>query len=323
MGRKRSRDFDLPPRLHRRGDRFYYVTHERRWIPLGNELAVARRKWADLECLGVGNTVRELVWGYYDAVVHVAETPASTVKQYKSFANVIDAEWGTLPGDRLTRVQIARWRDSGVARSTANGVISLLRVSYRWAMERNENLINPAVDVAFNAMDVRMRYITDDEFRAIWNAAPRWMRTAMDLSYLTALRPSDVLALRWDDVGGDRLSSRTRKTGVRLAFVVTPEVSAVLEDARERPILGLYVVANDKGRPMKIGRWQEAMKAICAKLGIEDATPRDLRAKAATDAADEGLDYQALLGHSSKRMSDRYLKLKRTRLAPTLSRNIR
>jgi integrase len=321
MGRPRTKDFDLPRRLHRRGARFYYVTEKRRWIPLGKDLNVARRKWADLECLGIGNTVRELVWSYFDAKVRGGKP--STVKQYKSFANRIEEEWGTLPADRLSRVQIARWRDSGVSQGTGNGVIALLRVAYRWAMQRSEGIEkNPAIDVDFNSMPVRERYMSDDEFRAIWNAAPQWMRTAMDLSYLTALRPSDVLALRWEDVG-ERLSSRTRKTGVRLAFAVTPEVTAILDEARQRPILGLYVVANDKGRPLGIRRWQDAMRAICAGLGIDDATPRDLRAKAATDAEEEGLDYQALLGHSSKRMSDRYLKLKRTKLAPTLSRNIR
>jgi integrase len=70
-------------------------------------------------------------------------------------------------------------------------------------------------------------------------------------------------------------------------------------------------------------RWQNVMRSICADLRIDDATRRDLRAQAATDAAAEGLDYQALLGHSSKRMSDRYLKLRRTINAPTLGRNIR
>lgn len=321
MGRKRTRDFDLPPRLHRRGARYYYVTHERRWMPLGDNLALVKRKWADLECLGVGSTVRELVWSYFDA--KVAGGKPSTVKQYRAFANAIEAEWGTLAADRLTRVQIAMWRDrDGVSKGWANGVISLLRVAYRWAMERDESLTNPAADVAFNPMPTRDRYISDDEFRAIWNAAPRWVRTAMDLSYLTALRPSDVLALRWEHVG-QTLSSRTRKTGVRLAFVVTLEVAAVLEEARQRSILGLYVVANDKGRPISLRRWQRTMQEICAGLGIEDATPRDLRAKAATDAAAEGLDYQAMLGHSSKRMSDRYLKLRRTITAPTSKRNIR
>ena len=51
MGRKRSISFDLPPRMHRRGERFYYVTgtRPRKWIALGADLNEARRKWAELE----------------------------------------------------------------------------------------------------------------------------------------------------------------------------------------------------------------------------------------------------------------------------------
>jgi integrase len=38
----------------------------------------------------------------------------------------------------------------------------------------------------------------------------------------------------------------------------------------------------------------------------------DIRAKAATDSKGEGLDYQALLGHSKRDMSDRYVKARTT-----------
>ena len=321
MGRKRTRDYDLPRRVYRRGARFYYVTVAGRWIPLGKDLAQARRKWADIECLGVGSTVRELVWSYFDA--KVAGGKAATVKQYRAYANGIDAEWGRLPADQLTRVHVARYRDRpGIGKVWGNGVISLLRVAYRWAGETNDELGNPGAGVAFNPIESRSRYLEDAEFSAIRAAGPRWMRTAMDVAYLTGLRPSDVLALRWDMVG-DRLATRTQKTGVKLAFELPPALLAVLDEARQRPILGLYVVASDKGRRIRLQRWQDTFRSACKALGIKDATPRDIRAKAATDAEAAGLDYQALLGHTSRRMSDRYLKNKRTIVAPTLKQVIR
>jgi integrase len=40
---------------------------------------------------------------------------------------------------------------------------------------------------------------------------------------------------------------------------------------------------------------------------VADAHFHDIRGKAATDAKRDGLDYQAMLGHSTKRMSDRYI----------------
>lgn len=320
MGRKRTRDFDLPPRLHRRGLSYYYVA-QGRWVPLGKDLAKAKRQWADMECLGIGSTVRELVWSYFDT--KVAGGKPATVKQYKAFANTIEKEWGTLAVDRLTRVMIVRYRDRpGVGKGWANGVISYLRVAYRWAMERDDDLTNPAEDVAFNSMPVRERYLEDYEFKPIWLAAPRWMRTAMDIAYLTGMRPGDVLRLRWDMIG-DRVGTRAEKTGVKQAFRLPQVLLDVLEDAKQRPILGLYVVANEKGRRISLRRWEDVFREVCKQVGIEDATPRDIRAKAGTDAEAEGEDYQALLGHTSRAMSDRYLKKKRTVVAPTLKRLIR
>jgi len=143
----------------------------------------------------------------------------------------------------------------------------------------------------------------------------------MDVAYLTGLRPGDVLRLRWDAIG-ERIAADVQKTKIRLAFELPPALQAVLEEARQRPIVGLFVVASDKGRPISLRRWQDTFRAVCKELGIKDATPRDIRAKAGTDAEAEGIDYQAMLGHTSRAMSDRYLKRKRTFKAPTLRRII-
>jgi integrase len=316
MGRKRTRDFDLPPRLYRRGDRFYYVTHERRWIPLGKDLARAKRLWADYECLGCAGNVSDLVDRYVSDCM--GKAAASTVRQYKAFANVIRREWPDTPADLLTPPELARFRDRS-APGWGNGVLSVLRVAYAKGVEWGWCASNPAAAVKFNAMQVRDRYLTDEEFRAIRAELPRWAQIWADLSYCTALRPSDALALRWEQVGL-ALQTRTRKTNVRQAFALDTGLREVLEAARARPILGLYVVANDKGRPMSLRRLQSAWRAACAAAGVSEAQARDVRAKAATDAKAAGLDFQAMLGHSERRMSERYVKVKGTVNAPTLRR---
>jgi integrase len=319
MGRKRLRDFDLPPRMYKRGERYYYVTHEGRWIPLGKDLEAARRKWADLECCGCSGSVADLCERYVADCM--ATSAASTRKQYKAFAKRIRLEWGQIPADLLTPPQIARWRDSGVGKGWANGVLSLLRSAYAKGVEWGWSATNPARDVAFNVMGIRDRYLTDDEFKAIREAGPQWMRSAMDLAYLTALRPSDLLALRWEQVGIG-ITNRTRKTNVWQAFTITDEVREVLEEARRRPILGLYVIATDKGQPITLHHWQDTWRTIVRKLGIEDAQIRDIRKKAATDAEREGIDYQALLGHTDRKMSERYIAGTRVIKAQPLRKRI-
>lgn len=137
----------------------------------------------------------------------------------------------------------------------ANGVLSLLRVAYATGIEWGWCETNPAASVAFNPGDRRERYLSDDEFRRIREHAPEWLVTAMGISYLTALRPCDVVALRWEQVG-ERvtvLPRKTQKSRVSIAFEITPELRAVLDAAKRRPILGLFVVATEKGRPSVCG----------------------------------------------------------------------
>ena len=59
VGRKRTKDFDLPPHLHRRGKALYYVGADRKWIPLGSDLGRAKRRWADLEYVVEARTVAD------------------------------------------------------------------------------------------------------------------------------------------------------------------------------------------------------------------------------------------------------------------------
>jgi len=53
---------------------------------------------------------------------------------------------------------------------------------------------------------------------------------------------------------GERLSVLQVKTGVRQSFEITPPLRSILEAAKRVPIVGLFVVATDKGRPITARR---------------------------------------------------------------------
>jgi integrase len=313
MGRKRTRDFDLPPRMVRRhgprGDRYYYVTHDRRWIPLGPDLAQAKRLWADHECIAQVTTVEALLERYLTDCTQPLAT--ATRKQYKGYAKLVIGEFGDWNLDALRPFHLARFRDSTPA-GMANGALSLLRVAYAKAIEWGWCDTNPAAQVKRLPSHVRDKYLTDAEFRAIRDKAPEWLRTAMDLSYLTALRPSDVVKLQWADVTPDSVFVRVQKTKARIAFAVTEALAETLAEARRKPVVGLYVVATAKGRPISLKRLGDVWRVVRGTAGVFGAQFRDIRAKAATDAEAAGMDYQAMLGHATKAMSDRYVKAMRT-----------
>jgi integrase len=307
--------------MYLRGSTFYYVSADGKWHNLGKVKARALRLWAELECLPPHVTVADLVHRYLDDCM--ADYAKSTRNRYADYSRTIDAEFGTLPADDLSRFAIARWRDSGrVKRGWFNGCLSLLRVAYRIGGEWGWVTTNEAEHVNFNETTPRGRRITDDEFRRIREISPRWLQIAMDLAYLTSMRESDVLGLRWAAVG-ERLSVVQVKTGARQAFEITPPLRAVLEAAKRIPIVGLFVVSTDKGRPITGRRLQEAFATARDAASVErDTRFHDIRGMSATTAEEEGLDYQAMLGHTSKKMSDRYIKRLRTINAPTLKRRL-
>lgn len=309
--------------MRRKGKALYYDHGDGRWTPLGSDLARAKRLWADMEYTVEQRTVADLVNRFLQD--RQGKRTDSTMAQYRGYASTIAKEWGDLPCETLRAPQIARWRDTkGTGKAWANGVITVLRLAYRAGIEWGWCELNPASGVAFNDPGRRERYLTDAEFVQIRDAAPTWLATAMNVSYLTALRPSDVLAMRWDQVG-ERLTVLPRKTQrnrVSMSFEITPELRAVFDAAKRRPILGLFVVATDKGRPITLRRLEDHWTTVVRSLGITDCQFRDVRAKAATDADAQGQDAQRLLHHTTRAMTRTYLKLGEVRRVEPLRRKL-
>ena len=85
---------------------------------------------------------------------------------------------------------------------------------------------------------------------------------------------------------------------------------------------GLFLLCTERGRKYQYaklnGMWIEARTSA----GIEDAQFRDIRAKSATDAKRGGQDYQALLGHTTKAMSDSYIKLEDAQIVEPQRRSL-
>lgn len=312
LGRRREKDFDLPPRLHRRGTRYYYVSSKRprKWLYLGRDLAEAKRQWADLENPQKPLSVAELCRKY----VSVAKLEPATRKQYESYARTIEQAF-PIAARSLRKQHVALWRDANIHRpGTVNGVLALL--SATWNKAGEWGAVEHDVSAQKLEQEVRDKLLTDEEFGAIRDHAPAWLQIMMDLAYLTAARPADILGLRWEKVG-EHLSLRQKKTRQRQAFILAPRLVEVIERARQRRILGLYVIADEAGRPLSYGQLNRAWIKARTAAGV-DAQFRDIRAYSGTDAERLGQDFQALLGHTSRKMSERYLKAKRVILVEPL-----
>jgi len=69
-------------------------------------------------------------------------------------------------------------------------------------------------------------------------------------------------------------------------------------------------------------RMSDAWIAARTAAGIPDAQFRDIRAMAAKASKDGGQDFQALLGHTTRAMSERYIKGRQTVVAEPVRRKL-
>jgi integrase len=318
LGRRRTRNLDLPPHMTVKAGRYYYVYSgkPRVWVPLGTDKAKALRLWAEHEAgPQVGLSVGDLVQRYLDR----EDRPTGTLKQYQSFQRALDKAF-PIPAAQLTSQHVALWRDLPQQRSRktyVNGCLAVLRAACLLGAEQG---LSAPLAVKGWTLKARDRYLEDSEYIAIREKAPEWLQIAMDLGYATASRPSDILSLKWSMVG-ESLEVRQKKTSQRISFSMTPELHGILHSARKRPLLGLTVIANTRGKPVTKDMLGIAWRAACKAAGVV-AQFRDIRAKSATDAKRGGQNYQALLGHANPAMSERYIKRRETVMAEPVRRKL-
>lgn len=312
MGRRRESDLHLPPRMRRKGHAFYYDCggRPRKWIPLGSDESRARLKWAELENKEHGETITYLIEHYFGS--RVPQLAANTQKNYRSMRVPLERSFGHMLIREVTHEDVATYLDEHYSKAAANQQIALFSAIFERALRRGWSDKNPCKGIRRHSLKRRGRYLTDDEYRAIREHASPVLRVAMDLSYLTSLRPCDIVKIKRADVRADGLYVEQKKTGRRQLYEMTPALKDVLDAAKALTgsVAGLTLLSNARGRPYPTWKISHMFTAAARAAKVEDAQLRDIRAKAATDAKEAGQDYQALLGHTSRSMSDSYIKPK-------------
>lgn len=310
--------------MHLKGGTYYYVTSTtpRKWIKLGSDLAKARLKWAEMENTGEAViTVGSIIDAWFEAPKE-APLAESTLRCYRSVAGQLREFFGQSPAAAIEPHHVASWLDNHASRARANLGKALLSNAMDLAVRRGIRGNNPCKPIPRLNVKGRSRYITDEEYKAIREQANDVLRAAMDLSYVTGARISDVLAIRIQHWTPEGLMIRQIKTGKLQLFKRTPILEQVIEQARRipRPVRGLYLLTTRKGQPYKYSTiltwWNKATEA--AK--VENANFHDIRGKSATDAKRDGVDYQALLGHTTKAMSDKYIKIETAQVVEPMTR---
>jgi integrase len=199
---------------------------------------------------------------------------AETRKDYEIFRQSLPV-FGKINPDKIKPEHIRRYMDQrGLSsRTQANREKSFLSRVFRWGYERGYVQHNPCQGVKKFKETARERYITDEEYKAVYDVAPDVVRATMEIAYLCLARQSDVLALTEDQIRETGIFIRQGKTGVKQIKAWSPRLRAAVALARSLPlkpgIRSLFVIHQTSGskytRDGFNSRWRDAKIAAQEK----------------------------------------------------------
>jgi hypothetical protein len=316
MGRRRTKNLDLPPRLHLSDGAYYYVTTSkpRRWIPLGKDRVAALVEWARIEGQRQPAEVGTLkaAWVKYEREVLPTKADRTQRDNRKEIEKLL-AVFGAMQISAITPQMVRQYLDlrgqkAKIRATREKALLShLINKAREWGLTESAN---PCVGIRGWAAK-RDRYITDEEFSALYAAACQPLRDALDLALLTGQRPADVLKMDQTMVRDGAIWVRQGKTGKKLRILIQGQLASVIDRCKARAkthaIASLYLLNNERGQRYTTAMLREDFEAARAAAKIPDIQFRDLRAKAATDS--DSLEHaQSLLGHAGRAMTEHYVK---------------
>jgi integrase len=294
----------LALRVQPTGSRSWVVVYSRhgrpRWLHLGNADAIGL---ADARMLAA-KAMLAVAQGQDPAADKKAERGAGTfadlaekyVEQYAKKNNKswpqADAlvrrfaipKWGKLQASAVTRGDIKQMMARIEAPVVANQTLAAVSAIFSWGVKEEIVAANPCKLVERNPVKSRERVLSDSELPKFWSALDGLDPTraaALRMILLTGQRPGEVANMRrehivdgWWQMPGEpvpTLSWPGTKNGQSHRVWLPKAVQQLIGDINAPG----FVFAGSRSGP--VHGLDGAMRSICGKLGVDRATPHDLR----------------------------------------------
>jgi integrase len=271
------------------------------------------------ETLVIAGSVRALIRDYKDAPEWTALAP----KTQSDYARVLDylRPIGDFKADNVRRQHLIRIRNKiGTNTRTQDLFVQAASRMFSIGMDLGYTDRNPAARIArLNDPQSYEPWPIEAHQKFIVSEMPQWMRTAYMLGLWTAQREGDILRLaraRFDGAGFTIRQGRpeAKRGKGRKGKIVTLYIQAAypLREYLDRCTFpGLLFVTDEVGKPIPATLFRHTLRAHLDAIGLTDLHFHGLRHTTATALAELGgsdSEIQALLGHQTRQMAERYTK---------------
>jgi integrase len=302
------------------GVRFYYDHPSDRREPLGGDWPSALEKYAAIERETLADVPTVKSEREVFRTEYLPGLAPGTQYMYARAIGRLTRVFGACRYDQVEPSHLVRYVKQSTAKTLAKRDIGTLSAFWSWARAEGRTLVpNPrdGLMIRTRREDRKPgRYVTDDEFAAVHAQSDWILQDVLELLYLSGQDVRVVLGwrrdqIRWEDGVLDTVRTKTQKP-MRIALRnddgTLTDFARALKRALERPrrAQSLYVIADDRGRPVTYMRVWGRFKAARKAAGV-DLELRQIRPKTASDSATLA-DPQELLGHEDSRMTRRHYR---------------
>jgi integrase len=197
-------------------------------------------------------------------------------------------KWGKLQASTITRADVKALMATINALILANQVLAAVSAIFSWAIKEEILPANPCKLVDRNKTRSRDRILSESEIPRFWNAfddAGLVASSALKTILLAGQRPGECAHMRhehvvdgWWQLPGEpvpELGWPGTKNGESHQVWLPKPVQDILAELTNDGETTGFVFAGARGGP--VSRLDVAMREACKKLGVERATPHDLR----------------------------------------------
>lgn len=317
MGRRRERNFDLPPLVTRKRGRYYYGRNQ---IALGDDWSEMLRKYAELHAgAQVGPaTFTEAATQY---VKHeLPKKAVSTRTGYARQLEILVRVFGHMELSAIEPQHVAKYLSERGTTVSATREKALLSAVFNFARARGlTSAPNPCAGIR-GKKSKRRRYVTDAELRTVLDQADPALSDFLELCYHTGQDAGRVTKMTRADVRDGTLWAQRSKTGEKVRIDVAGPLQRVLARLTQGDVGSVYLVHDKRGQPFTLQCLRRRFEVIRRKVGA-DWQIRDLRAKAASDS-ESTEDANRLLAHAAMSTTDVYIRAHAGRVAKPVMREI-
>lgn len=214
--------------------------------------------------------------------------------------------WGNLKAKAITRRNVITLLDGIIERGApiaANRTLAVIRKMFNFAVGRDVIPATPCAAITRPAPENRRdRVLTDAEIKALWNELPNakmieLTRLAVKFQLATAQRIGEVAAAEWPEIDLDgkvwTIPAEKAKNGMPHRVPLSPLATELLKAIKVESRASTWLFPSRRKTvghilPTAIGH---ALNVAIRdkKIGIDHATPHDLRRTAASKMTEAGI----------------------------------